>query len=137
LLSEYVEADETYLGGHDKNRKHSKKINPGSGSKKDKVSIVGVRERETGRVKAKRVPDTKGDTLKEFVRENVEPGSLLFTDENRGHTHLGDKYGGEYKHDRVRHSAKQFVNGMASYERDRKCVGCAQARVQWGLPQLD
>lgn len=113
LLSEFVEADETYLGGHDRNRKHSKKINPGSGSKKDKVSIVGVRERETGRVKAKMVPDTKGDTLKEFVRENVEPGSTLYTDENRGYTHLGENYGGEYKHEKVRHSAKEFVNNMA------------------------
>lgn len=113
LLSGEVEADETYLGGHDRNRKHSKKINPGSGSKKDKVSIVGVRERETGRVKAQMVPDTKGETLQKFVRENIIPGSTLYTDENRGYVHLGDEYGGEYKHERVKHSAKEFVNGMA------------------------
>ena len=108
-----VEANEIYLGGVDRNRRHSKKINPGSGSKKDKVSIVGVRERETGRVKAQMVSDTKGKTLQNFVRENVEPGSLLYTDENRGYTHLSENYGGEYKHERVKHSAKEFVNGMA------------------------
>ena len=108
-----VEADETYLGGVDRNRKHSKKINPGSGSKKDKVSIVGVRERETGRVKAQMVSDTKGETLRNFVTENVIPGATLYTDENRGYTHLGEQYGGEYKHERVKHSAKEFVNGMA------------------------
>ena len=102
LLSEFVEADETYLGGVDRNRKHSKKINPGSGSKKDKVSIVGVRERKTGRVKAKMVPNTKGETLQKFVRENIIPGATLYTDENRGYTHLGENYGGEYNHERVR-----------------------------------
>ena len=35
------------------------------------------------------------------------------TDENRGYVHLGDEYGGEYKHESVKHSAKEYVNGMA------------------------
>ena len=59
------------------------------------------------------IEDGKGDTLKKFVRESVIPGTTLFTDENRGYVHLGDAYGGEYKPERVRHSAKEFVNGMA------------------------
>ena len=107
-----VEIDETYLGGLDKNRKHSKKQNPGSGSKKDKVAIMGMRERE-GRVRAIVIEDGKGETLQRVVRENVLLGSTLYTDENRGYVHLGDQYGGEYKHERVKHSAKEFVNGMA------------------------
>ena len=111
-LTEQVEVDETYLGGLDKNRKHSKKQKPGSGSKKDKTAIIGMRERE-GRVKAMVIEDGKGETLKKVVRENIVPGTTLYTDENRGYVHLGDKYGGEYKHERVRHSAKEFVNGMA------------------------
>ena len=107
-----VEVDETYLGGLDKNRSHSKKQKPGSGSKKDKTAIIGMRERE-GRVKAIPIEDGKGETLKKAVRENVEPGSTIYTDENRGYIHLGNEYGGEYKHERVKHSAKEFVNGMA------------------------
>lgn len=46
---------------------------------------------------------------------------MLFTDENRGYVHLGDKYGSEYKHEKVRHSAKAFVNGMAHTNRIEAC----------------
>ncbi len=108
LLNECVEADEVYLGGKDKNRTHSKKRNPGSGSKKDKIAIIGMRERFAGRVKAKVIKDSKGDTLKKAVRENVRPGAILFTDEQKGYIGLT-----EYKHRSVKHSAKEFVNGMA------------------------
>ena len=55
----------------------------------------------------------RGETLHNFVRENVIPGATLFTEENRGYVHLGDGYGGEYDHKRVKHSAKEYVNGMA------------------------
>ena len=51
--------------------------------------------------------------MKEFVRENIIPGATLLTDENRGYVHLGDEYGGEYKHKRVKHSVQQYVDGMA------------------------
>ena len=64
-------------------------------------------------MKADVLEDGKGETLKKFVRENVIPGATIFTDENRGYVHLGDGYGGEYKHESVKHSAKEYVNGMA------------------------
>ena len=35
------------------------------------------------------------------------------TDENRDYVHLDDAYGGEYQHESVRHSAKEYVGGMA------------------------
>ena len=103
--------DETYLGGLEKNRHKNKKQKPGGGAG-GKTTIIGMRERE-GRVRAMVIEDGKGDTLKKVVRDNVESGSTIYTDENRGYVHLSDKYGGEYKHKRVRHSAKEFVNGMA------------------------
>ena len=112
LFGGSVEVDETYIGGLDKNKPKSKRVKEGRGPV-NKTAVIGSKERETGRVKAEVLEDGKGETLKKFVRENVIPGTTLFTDENRGYVHLGDGYGGEYKHESVRHSAKEYVDGMA------------------------
>ena len=112
LMSGPVEVDETYMGGLERNKPKSKRANQGRGPV-NKTGIIGVKERDTGRVKADVLEDGKGETLKKFVRENVIPGATLFTDENRGYVHLGENYGGVYNHKRVKHSAKEYVNGMA------------------------
>ena len=101
------------------NKNPSKKQNPRGGAK-GKTAIIGMRERD-GRVKAMPIEDGKGDTLKKAVRDNILLGSTIFTDENRSYVHLGDKYGGEYKHECVKHSAKEFVNGMAHTTESRAC----------------
>ena len=107
-----VEIDETYVGGLERNKPVSKRKKEGRGPV-GKVAVIGARERDTGRVKAEVLADGKGDTLKQFVRENIIPGATLFTDENRGYVHLGDEYGGEYKHESVKHSAKEYVKNQA------------------------
>ena len=112
LFSGPVEVDESYFGGLDKNKPLSTRKKEGRGPV-NKTGIIGAKERETGRVKAGVLEDGKGETLQKFVRENVIPGATIFTDENRGYVHLGDEYGGEYKHESVRHSAKEYVDGMA------------------------
>lgn len=105
MLNECVEVDEVYLGGKSRSNKNK---NPGSGSKEGKTAVIGMRERFAGRVKAHVIKDGKGNTLKEAVRESVRPGAVLYTDENRGYIGMP-----EYKHRSVKHSAKEFVNGMA------------------------
>lgn len=107
-----VEVDESYIGGIDKNKPKSQRVKEGRGPV-NKTGIIGVKQRSTGQVKAEVIEDGKGETLKQFIRENVEPGSTLYTDENRGYVHLGDTYGGEYKHESVKHSIQEFVDGMA------------------------
>ena len=112
MLGGSVEVDETYVGQLDRNKPKSQRVKEGRGPV-NKTGIIGAKERETGKVKAEVLVDGKGETLKEFVRENVEPGSTLYSDENRGYVHLGDEYGGEYKHESVKHSAKEYVDGNA------------------------
>ena len=43
---------------------------------------------------------------------------MFFTDENRGYVNLGDRYGGEYKHKKIRHSV---VNEFTFRLNDGNC----------------
>ncbi|MYE10757.1 MAG: IS1595 family transposase [Gammaproteobacteria bacterium] len=93
-----AEADETFIGG---------KMRGGQGGR-GKAVVAGVRERRTGRVRAEVVSDRRKRTLHRFVRDNVGPDATLYTDEHRGY------WGALESHERVNHSAGEYVSGMAS-----------------------
>ena len=99
-----VEVDEAYIGGKDRN-KHQKDVKAGRGSK-GKAPVVGVRHRLTRRVRAKVVEDTKGETLRDFVANNVKVGdqTKVFTDSSFGYRRLPNQQA-------VKHSAKEYVRG--------------------------
>ena len=101
-----VEADEAYFGGLQKNM-HAKKRKKLSGrGTAGKTAVVGVKDRETKMVAAKVVRSTDGKTLQGFVREHVEPGATVYSDDTGA-------YGGltEYERGTVKHSVGEYVNG--------------------------
>ena len=61
-----VEADETFIGGLEENKHRSKKLRAGRGCV-GKAIVAGARDRDTGKVVAKVVPDTAARTLQGFV----------------------------------------------------------------------
>ena len=73
-----------------------------------KAAVAGVRDRATGRVTARRVERTDAATLRGLVRDSVEPGATLYTDEAPAYRGMP-----EYAHEAVVHSVGEYVRGMA------------------------
>ena len=105
-LSGNVEVDETFIGGAAKNMHRAKreaKIK-GRGSV-GKTAVMGLLERK-GRVMAKVIANTTRETLHGEIKDKVEQGANLFTDEWRSYQGLVDAY----THEIIKHII-EYVRG--------------------------
>ena len=71
-----------------------------------KVPVAGVKDRTTGQVSAAVVPLTNKPTLDRFVRNRIQDGAKVYTDEATMYADLPN-------HAAVRHSVGEYVRGMA------------------------
>ena len=105
-----VEVDETYMGGKYSNMHKSRKPRLVGAGSQDKVPVVGIRERETGKVKARVTQRVSAVLLRGMVEESVEEGAMVYTDQNISYKGLAKK---NYKHESVNHSAGEYIKGQA------------------------
>ena len=106
LLTGEVEVDETYIGGKEKN-KHASKKHPGRGPA-GKQPVIGMLERG-GTVKAMPISGTHKHVLHGHIRNEIEEGSTIYTDEYKSYKGLSN-----YNHKTVNHSAGKYVEEQAS-----------------------
>jgi len=68
-----------------------------------------MKERGRNRIKAFPIKVSDRRTLHSSIKENIKTGSTIYTDEHRGYLGLSG-----YNHKAVKHSAGEYVRGMAS-----------------------
>lgn len=120
-LSGEVEMDETYVGGRRREWGGRSRVNEhmvadkpkrGAGGRPPadhptKRPVFGMVERG-GNVRAWHVEDVKSTTLLPKVLKNVEPGSVVYTDEYQSYRPLARN---GYEHKTIRHNDHVYVNG--------------------------
>ena len=92
-----VEADETYVGGKQRNR--------ATRTVKPKKAVVALVERD-GRARSFHVANVNAKTLRPLIFTNVDRSSALMTDESPVYTGIGRQFS---YHGKVNHSASQYV----------------------------
>ena len=115
-LSGEIEADETFIGGKARNmhaKKRREKIH-GRGPV-GKAIVAGVLERG-GEVRTKVVTKRRKKQLQGLIRDNVESGAALFTDELKSYDGLES----DYAHEVINHAEayvreRVHTNGMENF----------------------
>jgi transposase-like protein len=98
-LSGEVEVDETFMGAPEKGLRGRQMIN--------KTMVVVAAEKNgqgVGRIRLRRIDDGSAKSLHLFVRDSIEPGSTILTDDWQGYAGLED-YRREIK--RISHSGRK------------------------------
>ena len=123
-----VEADETFVGGLEKNKHAPKKV----GNRKrngesivgdGKTVVVGIRERETKRVFAQHLPRRDKGNVCAFVCDNTDENAVIYTDEWGGYKSL------PRHHSYINHKSqrKGVREGYDQHQRHREPLGLLQA----------
>jgi transposase-like protein len=121
-----VEADETHIGGREKN-KHVGKRNKKNIGGKGKQAVFALVERD-GMSHSFRVAKISGKTLRPLIVQTVSRKSSLMTDEGGQYYHVGKEFA---RHETVNHSEDEYVRGDA-YTNTAECRFSLMKRAVYG-----
>jgi transposase-like protein len=103
-----VEADETYVGGKEKNKHAKDRKHQGRGPV-GKQAVLSLVERG-GKVRSHHVQHVTAATLRPILNEQLDAASRLMTDEARVYSPLGKDFA---EHHAVNHGIGEYVRGDA------------------------
>ena len=101
-----VEADETFIGGLEKNKHRSKRKHQGTGGT-GKEAVVSLVERG-GRVRSHHVPEVNAKTLGPILEAQLHGTSYVYTDEGGAMRKAGSQF---ERHDSINHGIGEYVRG--------------------------
>lgn len=104
-LSGHVEIDETFIGGKARFMHKSRRFKVGDTGFVGKVAVMGLLERH-GEVRLQVVQNTRRKSLGPIVKDNIEAGTNVYSDNLPSYRNLND----EYIHKVIDH-AVEYVNG--------------------------
>lgn len=102
-----VEADETFLGGKEKNKHKSKRNAKNIGGQGKKI-VFALTERD-GDTRSFHVANVSAATLRPIMTAQIDRASKLMTDDAGQYRHMGK----DFAHESVNHSADEYVRGEA------------------------
>lgn len=103
-----VEADETFIGGKEKNKHKSRRATTRLGGSWGKETVLALVERN-GRVRAMHVASVTEKNVRAILQAHVDGQTKLYTDDAGQYRHMGEVFA----HESVNHSAEEYVRGHA------------------------
>jgi len=104
-----VEVDETFIGGKPKNMHMAQRLKMKQGMNANpKMAVMGMLDRESRQVRAKVIPNAKREVLQRHILNEIEKGSIVYTDGWTGYDNLAAQ---DYIHETVTH-INEYVRGQ-------------------------
>lgn len=103
-----VEADETVIGGKERNKRLSKRNPKNIGAVGKEIAFALVER--GGKVRSFQVPNVNAKTLRPILMEQVHKATVLMTDDAGQYRIIGPAFAG---HETVNHGIEEYVRGNA------------------------